>query len=143
MIIEKMDANVVLATLVIYKVLLILIGFWAQRRVSSEQDFFLAGRQIGPWVGAISYAASAASAWTLLGMSGLAFSIGLSSVWVALGAVLGCVAAWYRGALRFRRRGREDEQNQRQREYRGSKTHRFLHGSAADLTLLPASPAGP
>jgi Na+/proline symporter len=85
-----LDTEVVLATLVVYKISLILIGFWAQRRVASEQDFFLAGRQLGPWVAAVSYSASAASAWTLLGMSGLAYTMGLSALWVALGAVLGC-----------------------------------------------------
>ncbi len=90
-----LDTQVVLITLVAYKILLILIGFWAQRRVSSEQDFFLAGRQLGPWVAAVSYSASAASAWTLLGMSGLAFTIGLSALWVALGAVLGCAISWW------------------------------------------------
>ena len=90
-----LDTNVVLATLVIYKVVLVLIGFWAQRRVSSEQDFFLADRQLGPWVAAVSYAASAASAWTLLGMSGLAYTIGISALWVALGAVAGCAVSWF------------------------------------------------
>ncbi|QFU77806.1 sodium/proline symporter [Halioglobus maricola] len=75
--------------------MLVLIGFWAQRRVQSEQDFFLAGRQLGPWVAAVSYSASAASAWTLLGMSGLAFALGLSTFWVALGAVLGCGISWF------------------------------------------------
>jgi sodium/proline symporter len=90
-----LDQQVVLITLVVYNALLILIGFWAQRRVSSEQDFFLASRQLGPWVAAISYSASAASAWTLLGMSGLAYTIGLPAVWVALGAVLGCGFSWW------------------------------------------------
>lgn len=89
-----LDKDVVLATLIGYKVLLILIGIWAQRRVNSEQDFFLASGQLGPWVAAISYSASSASAWTLLGMSGLAFSIGLSALWVAAGAVLGCAFSW-------------------------------------------------
>lgn len=90
-----LDTEVVLATLVVYKISLIVIGFWAQRRVASEQDFFLAGRQLGPWVAAISYSASAASAWTLLGMSGLAYTLGLSALWVALGAVLGCAISWW------------------------------------------------
>ena len=90
-----LDAGVVAVTLVTYKIVLLLIGFWAQRRVNSEQDFFLAGRQLGPWVAAISYSASAASAWTLLGMSGLAFTIGVSALWVALGAVLGCAFSWW------------------------------------------------
>ena len=89
-----LDTNVVLATLVMYQILLLVIGFWAQRRVNSEQDFFLASRQLGPWVAAVSYSASAASAWTLLGMSGLAFSIGVSALWVALGAILGCAFSW-------------------------------------------------
>lgn len=39
-----LDTDIVLATLIIYKIVLILTGLWAQRRVSSEQDFFLAGR---------------------------------------------------------------------------------------------------
>tara|TARA_R110002049_G_scaffold222206_2_gene393786 strand:+ start:531 stop:1946 length:1416 start_codon:yes stop_codon:yes gene_type:complete len=90
-----LNTTIVLTTLVLYKVLLVLIGFWAQRRVSSEQDFFLAGRQLGPWVGAVSYAASAASAWTLLGMSGLAYTMGYSSLWVALGAIIGCAVSWF------------------------------------------------
>lgn len=90
-----MNSQVVLITLVTYKLLLLAIGFWAQRRVNSEQDFFLGGRQLGPWVAAISYSASAASAWTLLGMSGLAFALGLSTLWVAVGAVLGCGFSWF------------------------------------------------
>ncbi|MEP5567542.1 MAG: sodium/proline symporter [Halioglobus sp.] len=104
-----LDTRVVIATLIIYKVVLILIGFWAQRRVSSEQDFFLADRQLGPWVAAISYAASAASAWTLLGMSGLAYSIGLSALWVALGAVIGCAVSWFFLAPRVMQLGEEQQ----------------------------------
>ncbi|MEH6580296.1 MAG: sodium/proline symporter [Halioglobus sp.] len=103
------DQEVVLITLVSYKLLLIFIGFWAQRRVKSEQDFFLAGRQLGPWVAAISYSASAASAWTLLGMSGLAYSIGLPALWVALGAVLGCGFSWWIVAPRVMAIGAERE----------------------------------
>lgn len=104
-----MDAQVVLITLVVYKLLLIAIGFWAQRRVSSEQDFFLANRQLGPWVAAVSYSASAASAWTLLGMSGLAFTLGLSTLWVALGAVLGCGFSWFVLAPRVMRMAEREQ----------------------------------
>jgi sodium/proline symporter len=102
-----LDTRVVLVTLVIYKVVLVLIGFWAQRRVSSEKDFFLADRQLGPWVAAVSYAASAASAWTLLGMSGLAYTIGVSALWVALGAVAGCAISWFVLAPRIWQQGEQ------------------------------------
>ena len=102
-----LDTDIALITLVAYKLLLIGVGLWAQRRVSSEQDFFLASRQLGPWVGALSYSASAASAWTLLGMSGLAFSFGLSTLWIALGATLGCGISWYVLAPRIMSVGQE------------------------------------
>ena len=98
-----MDTQVVLITLVLYKALLIGIGLWAQRRVTSEQDFFLGGRQLGPVVAAVSYSASAASAWTLLGMSGLAYAMGVSSLWVALGAIIGCGVSWFVVAPRIMR----------------------------------------
>ena len=63
-------AQIVLATLIGYKVLLVAIGFWAQRRTHDNADYFLGGRKLGPWVAAISYAASSSSAWSLLGVSG-------------------------------------------------------------------------
>ena len=89
-----MDTTTVLITLIIYKILLITIGLWAERRTKSNEDFFLGGRGLGPVVAAISYSASAASAWTLLGISGAAYVIGLSAIWIVVGAVLGCLIAW-------------------------------------------------
>lgn len=86
--------TVVLVTLVLYKVMLILVGFWAQKRVSNEEDFFLGGRGLGPVVASISYSASSSSAWTLLGMSGAAFVMGVSALWLVAGAVLGMLFAW-------------------------------------------------
>jgi len=68
-------ATVVLLALVGYKMLLIGVGFWASRRNESGEDFFLGGRQLGPWVAGISYSASASSAWTLLGLSGAAYTL--------------------------------------------------------------------
>ena len=64
--------TVVIVTFVIYKAILIAIRFWASRRTHSESEFFLGGRGLGPLVAAISYSSSASSAWTLLGMSGVA-----------------------------------------------------------------------
>ena len=85
----------VLITLVAYKLLLIGIGFWASRRNSDEEDFFLGGRGLGPVVAAISYSSSASSAWTLLGLSGAAYILGLRVVWLALGSIIGMLVAWY------------------------------------------------
>lgn len=86
--------TVILITLVAYKLLLIGIGLWAQRRTSDTTDFFLGGRRLGPVVAAISYSASSSSAWTLLGMSGAAFVLGIAAIWLVIGAVGGMLIAW-------------------------------------------------
>jgi len=89
-----MDATVVLITLIIYKVTLIGIGFWASRRTKTEGDFFLGGRGLGPWVAGLSYAASTSSAWVLLGFSGFVFANGLSALWMVPGIWAGYAVVW-------------------------------------------------
>ena len=97
-------------TLVVYKLLLIGIGFWAQSRTRDETDFFLGGRGLGPLVAAISYSSSASSAWTLLGLSGLAFMLGISTLWIVLGSIIGMLVAWYWIGPRLMRHSREPGQ---------------------------------
>jgi sodium/proline symporter len=86
---------VTLITLVIYKFALIGIGIWASRRTHDEDDFFLGGRSLGPVVAAISYSSSASSAFTLLGISGIAYVMGVGALWVVAGSVTGMLVAWY------------------------------------------------
>ena len=87
--------QIVIAVLAAYKLLLILVGYWASKRTKDTDDFFLGGRQLGPIVAAISYSSSASSAWTLLGVSGFAYVNGLSTIWVVAGSVTGMLVAWY------------------------------------------------
>ena len=86
--------TVVIITLIIYKLVLIGIGIWASKKTHNSHDYFLAGRNLGPVVAALSYSSSASSAWTLLGVSGMAYAVGLSSIWVVLGAIAGMLVAW-------------------------------------------------
>ncbi len=88
-------AEAILATLIGYKVLLIVIGLWASRRTHTQTDFFLGGRRLGPVVAAISASASSSSAWTLLGVSGAAYLWGLSAVWLFPATLLGFLINWY------------------------------------------------
>ena len=87
--------TVILTTLILYKLLLIGVGLWAHRRTNNEEDFFLGSRGLGPLVAAISYSASSSSAWTLLGMSGAAFVMGVSAIWLVAGSVTGMIIAWW------------------------------------------------
>ena len=85
----------VITTLIGYKLVLLGIGLWAWRRSQDQGEFFLGGRSIGAWVTAISSSASAASAWTLLGVSGFALTQGLPAVWLCAGVILGYVINWF------------------------------------------------
>ncbi len=87
--------TVILVTLVLYKVVLIVLGLWAQRRTRDGSDYFLGGRQLGPWVAALSASASSSSAWTLMGVSGFAYAYGLSSLWLIPACVGGFALNWY------------------------------------------------
>ncbi|MFK8030635.1 MAG: sodium/proline symporter [Gammaproteobacteria bacterium] len=88
------QTTVILVSLVLYKLLLIGIGFWASRRVQTADDFLLGGRNLGPWVAGLSYAASTSSAWVLLGFSGFTFAYGVSALWMLPGIWGGYVVMW-------------------------------------------------
>ena len=84
----------VLITIIVYNFVLILVGFWAKNRTSNQDDFYLGGRGLGPWVTALSASASSSSAWSLLGVSGAAYVWGLSAVWLLPGVLVGYIVSW-------------------------------------------------
>ena len=84
-----------IVTLVIYKIVLLSIGYWASRRSHDGADFYLGGRGLGPWVASISSAASSSSAWTLLGVSGVAFTYGMSAIYIFPACLAGFALNWY------------------------------------------------
>lgn len=83
------------ATLILYLVVLLAIGAWAQRRVGNTADFHLAGRRMGPVVASLSASASSASAWSLLGVSGAAYQWGLQAVWLIPAVLSGFAINWF------------------------------------------------
>jgi len=95
--------QVILITLIAYKVVLVTLGIWGQRRTRDSVDFFLGGRKLGPCVAAVSASASSSSAWTLLGVSGAAYTTGLSAVWLFPACVGGFCLNWYVLAPALRR----------------------------------------
>ena len=89
------NTTAILITLVAYKIVLILIGFWAHKRTLSTSDYFLGGRLLGPWVAALSASASSSSAWTLLGVSGAAYLWGLPAIWLFPATLSGFLINWF------------------------------------------------
>jgi len=102
--------TIVATTLIIYQMLLIAIGVWTTSRNRDIEDFFLGGRKLGPVVAAISYSSSASSAYTLLGVSGAAYVLGISVVWIAAGSITGMLVNWFWIGPRLMRHSRERRQ---------------------------------
>ncbi len=99
----------VLLTLVVYKIILIAIGIWSNKRTTNTDEYFIGGRSLGPWVAAISAAASASSAWSLLGMSGAAYMLGLSAIWIVPSVILGYSFNWLWLAPRIEQGAKENK----------------------------------
>ena len=80
--------------LVGYLLALVVIGYWGSTKVESEGDFFLGGDKLPGFALGLSERSSDMSGWLLLGMPGLAWAAGLSSVWVLVGATGGAIFQW-------------------------------------------------
>ncbi len=83
-----------LLVFVIYLVVLTAIVVYSARKSKSNADFVLGGKKISGVSLAISERATGESVWLLLGLTGHAFLDGYSTVWVALGCVLGVIFIW-------------------------------------------------
>ncbi len=69
-----------------YLVVLIGIGAWSARFSSQGiGNFFVGGRVMNRWVVALSAVVSGRSAWLLLGVTGMAWSMGASALWAVVG----------------------------------------------------------
>ena len=78
----------------LYLGLMMYIGVYYYRKSNSIGDYILGGRQLGPWITALSAEASDMSGWMLMGVPGLAYTTGISGVWIAVGLTLGTWANW-------------------------------------------------
>ena len=78
----------------LYLSFLLGVGVWTFRFNKTQEDYFLAGRKLGPWVTAFSERASGESAWLLLALPGAAITIGLGESWAVIGIILGVIASW-------------------------------------------------
>lgn len=84
-------------------VLYVGIYFFLKNRRGGEKEYFIGGRQINGYVGALSAGASDMSSWVLMGLPASVFAAGLSQVWIAVGLIVGTVLSWILIAPRLRR----------------------------------------
>ncbi len=94
-----------LVVFVIYLLFMIGIGlfFFFRSKGGGEKDYFLGGRQMGPWVSALSAGASDMSAWVLMGLPASVYAAGMGQTWIAIGLAIGYALSWIFEAPRLRR----------------------------------------
>ena len=92
------------ATIVVYLIGMMFIGFLYSKQNESTSDFYLGGRKLGPFVTAMSAEASDMSSYLLMGLPGLAYLTGLCDVtWTVIGLAFGTWLNWLMVARRLRR----------------------------------------
>ncbi len=85
---EKLSQPAAFAVFVATLCLPIAVGLLAMRRTRTQSDFLLGGRAMGKVVVALSAVSSGRSSWLVLGLSGMAYKMGVGAVWAIVGYVL-------------------------------------------------------
>ncbi|MDD4797764.1 MAG: sodium:solute symporter, partial [Eubacteriales bacterium] len=80
----------------IYAATLIGISIYSSKHTGNLKDFFLGGRNVGPWMSAFAYGTTYFSAVIFVGYAGrFGWNFGLSAVWIGIGnALIGSLLAW-------------------------------------------------
>ncbi|MFE5391309.1 sodium/proline symporter PutP [Bacillus thuringiensis] len=92
----------IMVSLAIYMAGMLYIGYLSYKKTSDLSDYMLGGRGLGPAVTALSAGASDMSGWMLMGLPGAMYATGLSSVWIAIGLLIGAYANYLIIAPRLR-----------------------------------------
>lgn len=85
---DKLSHPAAFAVFVLTLFLPILIGILTLRRTRSQSDFFIGGRAMNKFVVALSAVSSGRSSWLVLGVSGMAFTLGPGAVWAVVGYIV-------------------------------------------------------
>ena len=90
---------------IVYLAFMLGIGiyFFLRSKGGGDKDYFLGGRQMGPWVSALSAGASDMSAWVLMGLPASIYAAGIGQSWIAIGLAIGYIISWLVQAPRLRK----------------------------------------
>jgi SSS family solute:Na+ symporter len=82
--------------LIIFFGIMVMVGLYARKHVTSVDGFLLGGRNCGPWLTAFAYGTSYFSAVVFVGYAGqFGWKYGLASTWIGIGnALIGSLLAW-------------------------------------------------
>ncbi len=101
-----MDRSTVeLIVFVVYLLCMLGIGvfFFVKSKTGGEKEYFLGGRQMGPFVTALSAGTADMSAWVLMGLPASIYALGMGQLWIPIGLALGYSISWLFEAPRLRK----------------------------------------
>ncbi len=99
-----MNMLATVSAFVLYLGLMIFVGLWYMKKTRTSGDYFLGGRNLGPWMTALSAEASDMSGWLLMGLPGVAYLGGMQEAfWTAAGLAVGTWCNWFFVAKRLRK----------------------------------------
>ncbi len=85
---DKLSDPLAFAVFIVTLLFPIAVGLWAMRRTRDQSDYFLGGRAMGMFTVALSAVSSGRSSWLVLGLSGMAWKMGLGAVWAIVGYIV-------------------------------------------------------
>ena len=97
-----MDTGTIIS-LSLYFLAMLGIGLYAFKTTKEDSSgYLLGGRQLSPWVMALSAGASDMSGWLVMGLPGAMYLSGLSNLWIAFGLIVGAYLNYLIVAPRLR-----------------------------------------
>lgn len=95
--------TIVPIVLILYMAAMLLIGLWAARKVKNAEDWFVGGREMGPWITALAHGSSSVGGGMYIAGPQYGWESGASSLWAAPGDVFGPLLNFGIIARRMRR----------------------------------------
>lgn len=103
------ELQIIIAVFCCYLFLLIALALWSTKGTANLEGYFIADKKLPYWVVAFSANATGESGWLLLGLTGMAYAVGIHALWIPLGEVIGVGLSWYLIAKKLKQRS--DESN--------------------------------
>ncbi|MGB2906386.1 MAG: sodium/proline symporter [Candidatus Aminicenantaceae bacterium] len=84
---DKLSHPVALIIFLLTLSIPVLVGFLTLRKTKNQSDFLIGGRGMNKFIVALSAVSSGRSSWLVLGVSGMAYTMGTGAVWAVFGVV--------------------------------------------------------
>lgn len=92
----------IVAAFIVYFALLLSIGLIFHKKQKTAADFIMGNRSLNFWLVALSAHASDMSAWLFMAFPMTIFTLGLPSMWIAVGLLVGMFLTWHFVAPKIR-----------------------------------------